>query len=107
MADGVQPINDYLYFNLPEPRLTGPLDNHKRELFIALKTGQIPAEGIFYGEKGQPYSDLEVKTVEINQNCWEGERGEDGRRGRAPGNGRSKVNLWGRFRSAGDSMRNR
>ena len=74
MADGVQPIDDELYFNLPEPRLTGPLDNHKRELFIALKTGQIRAKGIFWGEEGQPYSDIEDETVEINPNFWEWER---------------------------------
>jgi hypothetical protein len=70
VADECVPIDDVIFDSLPEPTWVPVEEKHKRDLFVALKTGIIRAEGMLFGFRGLAIT-LEAPLTEIEPKYWE------------------------------------
>jgi len=71
VSDSVRPISDTHFVSLPEPAVLGPTNADKRELLLALMSGRLKAEGIFYGDEGHRLHEFEDQTCDVRPNFWE------------------------------------
>ena len=71
VSDLVRPIKDWHFMSLPHPATFGPTDENKRELLLALMSGHLKADGIFWGDEGHQNHESEDKTCDLRPSFWE------------------------------------
>ena len=67
----VRPVQDTHFLLLPDPAVLGPTDEDKRELLLALMSGHLKADGIFWGDEGHQLHEFEDQTCDVRPNFWE------------------------------------
>ncbi len=71
VSDSVRPIRDTHFLSLPVPATLGPTDENKRELLLALMSGHLKADGIFWGDERHQNHEFEDQTVDLSPSFWE------------------------------------
>jgi hypothetical protein len=70
IAEECPPIDDLIFDSLPEPTWVSLGEKHKRELFVALKTGTLRAEGSLWDLRGGRFK-RENPCTEIDLKYWD------------------------------------